>query len=317
MANPIHPGSAFVDPSLSTFASAYKNNQFIADRISPIVDVDKASGKYFKRNRRDVSKVLDDRISSKGQANEATYDVETAAYSVEDRALRQVIPSKLVSNADAPLSPEEWATANCMQRLMLAREKRVADLVMTQGNWSSGNYATVLNYWSDEVNGTPLTDLQTALEAIPSTGDDSQIILVMSLPVAHALMKHPQMLGLRAGGGSSAGQLSANELASFLGIGGVFVSKTFVTTSNEGQTATYSRVWSGTKAALVQVPRIVQGPEIEAFTVTFREQPGIETRRWNDQSVGKGGSDIVQVEFSDDEVVVQNDQGYLLQGVLA
>lgn len=315
---PINPASAHVDAPLSAFASAYKNRGFAADLVSPVVLVDKRSDKFFKRNRRDVSMPVNDLMSPQGKSNRATYDVTTDNYSVEDRALHEVVTASLRKNADAPISPEEWATQNCMQRLMLNREKRVADLVLATSSWATGNFGAGSD-WTDETGGSPLDDLNTALEAIPSTGEDSRLVLILSLPLFNALRKHPQMLGLRAGGGSNAGQLSDAEIAAFIGVDQVFVSRTFITDTNPGQTASYSRIWDATKAAILQVPTVVAGPEASLFSCTFRVDDGgdqgVVTRMWNDPAIGKGGSDIVQVEFSDDEKVIQNDMGYLLTGL--
>lgn len=312
---PIHAHGAHTDAQLTAFAVAYKNGAFIADDVCPVVMVDKRSDKFAKRNRRDVSMPINDLIGPSGKSNRATYDVTTDNYSVTGHALHEVVDLSLVRNADAPISPEEWATQNVMQRLMLNREKRVADLIMTAGNWASGNTGAGTD-WTDETAGTPLADLNTALEAIPSSGEDSRLILVLALPLWNALRKHPQMLGLRAGGGSSAGQLSAAEVAAFIGVDEVKVSRTFITTTNPGQsTAVYSRIWDATKAAIVQVPTVVSGPEASLFSCTFRVQPGIQTRKWHDPAYGEEGADLVQTSFADDEKVIQNDMGYLLTGL--
>ena len=324
----ITAADAHTDSRLTDFATSYKNEAFIADAIAPVVLVDKPSDKYTTRSRIDVNTTTLDKIGPRGRSNEVSYDVSTGTYLCEDRGLHGVVPKKLLATADAPIEPDEWATANVMRKLMLNREKRVADLVMTQANWASGQYATMGAYWSNETSGTPLSDINTGLEAIPSDGDDSDLIFVCSLPVWNALRKHPQMLGLRGGGRQEGGQLGMEEFAQYIGVDRVFVSNMRYSTTNEGQTASYSRIWSSTKAALVKVPRVIAGADLELFCCTFRQKSaalenvtednrGIVTRKWHDPSQGIGGSDIVQVEFSDDEKVVQNDMGYLFEGVLA
>ncbi|HEU4613753.1 MAG TPA: hypothetical protein VFS15_16790, partial [Kofleriaceae bacterium] len=76
-----------VDAALSDFATAYRNDGFIADMLCPVVLVDKRSDKYFTRSRRDVSTIVNDIIGPKSRANEASYDVSTSNYSVTGRAL--------------------------------------------------------------------------------------------------------------------------------------------------------------------------------------------------------------------------------------
>jgi len=311
-----------VDSALSTFATKYTNDGFIADEVCPIVSTDKLSGKYFTKSRIDVSTAVDDdALGARGEASELSYDVSTASFSVEDRGLKDIIPASVISNADEPLSPEEDSVDHLMQNISLSREIRVAALYQTAANFPSANKATVSNYWSDKTSGTPLADINTGRLALASPGAMVKKYLIMSLKVFQALASHPDFLSLRAGGGTDRGQVSEEEMASFLRIDRVFISEVTKNTANRGQsTATYSRVWSDTQATLVAVPENVASPErrgVSIFGCTFRVQPGLQVRRWDEPKLGRGGSTAVQVELADDEVIVQSDMGYLFSGVLA
>lgn len=305
-----------VDAALSDFASAYSPGEYFADRLSPLKSTSKRSGKYFTYARRDTEKLVNDRLSPEGGANEVSYTQGTANFSVEDRGLNGVVPAEVESNADAPLSPEEDETQNVMSALMRMREKRVADLLTTSSNFASGNYTTVGNYWTDKVDGTPLEDINTGHAALPPI-EDSLTYLVMSRPVWNALRVHPDMLGLRGGGGVDRGQVKRSEAAEALEVDEILVSNAWYDAANEGAAVSRARIWSSTKAVLVRVPKTVTSNRVHAFSVTFRTDPGIEVRKWDNPDRGKGGSLIVRCEFSDDEVVVQNDAAYLIQGVLA
>ena len=305
-----------VDSALSDFATAYSSGELFADMLSPIKGVSKRSAKFFTYSRRDTEKRVNDRLSTEGGANEISYSQGTSNYSVEDRGLNGIVPSEVESNADAPLSPEEDTTQDVTAALMREREIRVATLLTTQANFASGNYATAGAYWSDKVSGTPLDDINTGHAALPPT-DNAKTYLVMSRPVWNALRVHPDMLGLRGGGGVDRGQVSRREAAESLEVDEILVSNAWYDTANAGQTVSRARIWSGTKAVLVRVPASVSGNRVHSFSVTFRENPGLVVRKWEDPDRGKGGSLVVRVEFSDDEVIVQDDAAYLIQGVLA
>jgi hypothetical protein len=45
-------------------------------------------------------------------------------------------------------------------------------------------------------------------------------------------------------------------------------------------------------------------------------QAGIRVREWYDPAQGQGGTDMIAVELSDHEKVIQNDAGYLFTSVL-
>jgi hypothetical protein len=321
MSAPVSPASARINNALTDFASAYKNSQFIADAVCPILLTDKESGSFQKRLRKDQATPLDNRVGARGAIKEASYDLDSGTYLVEGRGLKQAIPEGVVLNADAVLDPKQLATQNVMQRNMLAREIRVADLIMTGGNWAVANTGAVSPNWDDEVDGVPLTNLQTGLQAIPFNGDDVRVIGVCSDVVFDTLSRHPQIMGLRGGGGTQGGPVSPEELASFLRIDSIFVSKVHKNTANTGQTASYSRVWTATTFAFVVVPTVLTSTEATVFAVTHRQnlpgsQKGFRVREWREEGEGIGGTDYVAAEHKDDENIIQNDAGYLFTSVL-
>lgn len=303
-----------VDAALSDFATAYRNDGFIADLLCPVVMVDKRSDKYFTRSRRDVSTIVNDIIGPKSRANEASYDVSTSNYSVTGRALVDFVSAAEVRNADAPLDPRQLAVQNLMQKLMLAREIRVATLLTTSGNYAPGNTSAVAVPWSTVTGSDPIGDINTAMAAIPFSGEDTQFFGFCSRPVWNALRKHPDILALK---GLDKGQVSRAEFASFFELDAMLVSDVWYDTANPGQSASYSRGWGSSVFGVVRVPRQLSGPDISAFACTFRVKPGMQVRTWDEPSRGEGGSEAIQVEFADDEVIVQNDMGYLLTGVVA
>lgn len=320
MATPVSPRSAHIDAALSDFAAAYTNSQYIADEVSPVILVDKESNAFFKRLRVDSATVVDDSAGPRAQLKEASYELEEDSYSVRPRGLRQLVSESLMLNADAALDPDQIAVSNVMNKIKLAREDRVASAIMTPGNWAVSNTAAAAAPWNDTVNSDPLGDLHTALEAIPFNGDDVRVLGVCSDRVWNTLSRHPQIMSLRAGGGTQGGPVRREELADYLGIDGIRVSKIHKNTAALGQTASYSRVWGTSTFALVVVPATLMSTEQTIFCATFRHDlpggvGGMRVRRWHDPSLGVGGGDYVACELKDDEKVVQNDAGYLITSV--
>lgn len=307
---PVNANSVHVDAPLSDFATAYKNSGFLADKLAPIIKVDKRSDKFFTRTRRDVSHIPSDLMGPRSEAQETTYELATDNYSVQDRALKDLVPYAVEQNADAPLKPEELATQNIMQRLMLARESRVATLLCTAGSYSATTAVSAV--WTNETTSTPVSDINTAIAAIPFSGEDANLVAWMARPVWNALRKHPALLAMK---GLDKGQVSRADFASFFELDDVFVSDLWYDTTNIGQTASYSRVYTATVFGVLRVPKMISGPDVSMFLGTFRVNPGIEVRTWESPEKGVKGSKTVQVGFSDDEKIIQNDMGYLLTSV--
>lgn len=310
---PVHAGSVHVDAPLTDFATAYQNSGFIADKLFPPISVDKRSDKFFTRNRRDVSHVVSDLMGPRSKSNSATYELSTDNYSVQDRALHDLVSYAMSQNADAPLNPEQMAVNNIMQKLMLAREARVAALVCSTGSYASGNSGAVGAVWSNITTSTPISDINTAVAAIPFSGEDASLVAWCTLPVWNALRKHPEILSLK---GTTTGQVSRAEFASYFELDEFHVSNLTYDTTNIGQSAAYSRTYTATQFGILRRPKMLAGADVSVFGVTFRVSPGIETSTWEEPSLGVKGSKAVQVAFSDDEKVVQNDMGYLMTSVL-
>jgi hypothetical protein len=319
-AYPISPRDAHVSAALSDFASSYVNAQFIADEVSPVLIVEKEADSFWKRSRIDQATIVNDRVGARSAINEINYEVEEATYNTIGRGLKHPIPESLRLNADPALNVQQIGTATVMQYIKLAREDRVATLLMTAGNWASGNTGAAGAVWTDDVDGAPIDDMHTALEAIPFNGEDVRVLGVCSDLVWNDLSIHPQVMSLRGGGNTSGGPVTSDELAKFLGIDGFCVSKVHKNTANLGVTASYSRVWGTNTFAFVVVPKQLMSTEQMAFSVTFRanlpgSSQGMRARQWHDPAQGIGGTDFVAVELKDDEKVVQNDAGYLLTSV--
>lgn len=309
---PANAASVHIDSALSNFAVKYENSGFIADRVCPILPVDKRSDTYFKRDRRDGAHAINDLLGPKSRANEFRYSLSTASYAVQDRGLVDYVGSSMQANADAPLDPREMSTQALMQQIMLARELRVATLFCTSGNFTNTGAAAAL--WTNETTSNPLGEINTAIATIPFSGEDSSLVAYCARPVWNALRKHPQLLALK---GTTTGQVNRQEFASYFEIDELVVSDLWSDTVNIGQTASYGRGWTSTVFGIVRVPKVIASPDTSVFGVTFRAKPGLRVRTWDEPAIGTGGSEAIQVEVSDDEAIVQADMGYLLTSVIA
>ena len=298
-----------IDGPLTSFATAYKNDDF----ISPIPDVKvpDLGGKFKKRNRRDVSKSLNDRIGDRSEANLVAYTTSDGTYVIDRRALKGDVPYSAIANANATLSPEEMATETVMQAILLAKEIRHASLLTTNTNYASSNRIAAANAWTDESLGTPDTNINSALATIPSIPQGSKLIACCGLEVFNSLRKHPRILAMK---GMVSGMVSRAELAQFFELDEVRVSRLTYDTANEGQSASYARVWGTNVFATMAVPK-TSGPDVQGFAVNFIHTDGLRVRKFHVAQEGYGGTDYVQVEHGDDVQAIQDDMGAIVTGV--
>lgn len=316
--DPIAPTNAHINAALTDFASAYQPGDMIADFVSPVILTEKKSDDFHKRLRKDVSTAVANRVGVRGKLNESTYDITTGEYKCLGYGLSGPVPLELQATADAALSVKEWATKDVMVRNALCREIRVADQVMTSGNWAASATAAATAVWTSTSSGVPLDDIHGALESMPSKGDSLKVG-ACALEVFNALKRHPQIRDLH---GTGQGQISRETLAEYLGLDELHVSEAWKNTANTGQAASYSRVWLATAFAILLVPKVVVTTQQTMFCATFRRnikgsKNGILTREWHVANEGTEGTDMVACTHEDDEVIVQDDSGFLITGVRA
>lgn len=318
------PGSAAVQVSvpISAFASGYKNSAFIADQICPIIHTDFAKGTYFTYLKSDTADVVDDLIGEETAAPTIDYTNGQTSFVVLDRGYKGYVSYKAIDNAQDPLKPRETRAARIMQRLLLAQEVRVATMLQTTSNYAAANTSAAAAKWTDEVNGSPVKDVQLMVASVaPGDPGMTKLVLALGLEAWQAMSRHPQILGLRPGGGTAGGVLKTAEVADYLGIDEILVCDVIKTTSARGLAAkTFGRVWDTTKAVLSRIPKAAQ-PTMEdelsihscMFRYASKNQTPLVAVEWDDPDRGGGkGSVVIKITHSTVEGIVQSDMGYCL-----
>lgn len=146
-----------VDTLLSNISVKYKNQDYIADRVFPIMPVKKTSDLYrvYDRNFR----IPETKRASKGEARQHIFEVSTAGYRLEHHALKDFVGDTEADNYDlADLRAD--VTEELTDVIMRRREKSVADL-FTSTNWSLGVSLAAANAFSANTtvsNPVPLFD---------------------------------------------------------------------------------------------------------------------------------------------------------------
>lgn len=318
------PEQLNINTPLTQFASGYQNSKFIADRVSPEILVSAVAGTFQKRSRADVNRADDDDLfGADGKASELTYTLSSDTYQLVPRGRVAYVGRAHSSVVTSGLDPEQEAVAQVMQAIMLAHEKRVATVVTTTTSYTSNNRHTAgtqskpaaATKWSDWSSADPVGDIKAALRKLPSVGDEFKRVMWMSDVVFDALSTHPQILALK---GTTSGVASEMELKSFFrGLDEIVVSETTYNSSNAGQSASYSRIWSETACGIVLVPPGNPSTESSIFAATFRHTDRVRVREERDGFRGYGGSAAFIVEhYTQPAKVIQDDCGVIISGCL-
>ena len=317
------PSQVHINGNLSTFASGYKPGSMIAADLCPNILVAKRDDSFFQKTRADVSTPLDDEIGPKGTVSEVDYTQTPASYKVRDYGLMGVVSNEEIDNADEPMAPLEERVQNLTYRLWLKHEMRVAAVLDTNASYLAANVIAGTAAWSNKSTSDPIKDIQTAVAVIaPGAEDDTELVMGLTLELWQALSRHPDLLGLRAGGGSEKGVLKMEEVAAQLGLDRIVVSSITKNTANRGlATPVYARVWDATKARIVRRPKgEPKGRDAMCFAANFAlKKNGPELFRvyeWAEPKIGVSGSVGVRVAGSEHAArIIQNDMAAIITGV--
>jgi hypothetical protein len=161
--------SVHVDAILTNISIAYLQNQdnFIADKVFPVIPVDKKSDKYFQYTKNDWFRDEAQRRAPGTESAGGGYNLSTGTYSADVYAFHKDVDDQTVANADAPLNPLREATEFVTRRMMLRKELQFVTDFFTTGVWaddvdgvagapSSGE----TKQWSDYTSSDPISDIE-------------------------------------------------------------------------------------------------------------------------------------------------------------
>lgn len=188
------------DKFLTEISVAYDQDaEFIGNRLSPAIPVDKQSDKYRVFNRDNAARVTQDFRAPGSRANELPPMMVPGkdTYFAEEHALKDVVPREEQQNADPEYNPEAEATERLTETILLNREYTLIQLVLATANYATGHSVTLsgVNQWSDYANSDPSKDIKTARFRFHKSmlGREPNTV-VMGWEVAWHLEDHPKFL---------------------------------------------------------------------------------------------------------------------------
>jgi len=318
--------SVHVDAILTNISVAYLQNQdnFIADKVFPIVPVDKKSDKFFTYTKNDWFRDEAQRRADATESAGGGYNLGTGSYSADVYAFHKDVGDQLLANADAPLNPLREATEFVTRRMLLRKELQFVSDFFTTGVWaddvtgvagapSSGE----TKQWSDYTSSDPIDDIEAAKsEILANTGMEANT-LVLGYEVFRQLKNHPDLVDRIKY--TSSQTITTDMLARMFDIDRVLVAKAVKASNNEGAAEAYSFAYG--KGALLAHVAPTPGLLTPSAGYTFS---------WTGVSGGIGSTigvssfrmdslraERVEAEMAFDNKVIAADLGYFWNTIVA
>ena len=318
--------SVHIDAILTNISVAYLQNQdnFIADKVFPVIPVDKKSNKYFTYTKNDWFRDEAQRRAPGTESAGGGYNLSTGTYSCDVFAFHKDVDDQTLANADTPLNPLREATEFVTRRLMLRRELQwVSDFFATSvwGTDVTGVAGTPTSgqtkQWSDYTSSDPISDIENAKSGILSATGMEGNTLVLGYDVFKSLKNHPDLVDRIKY--TSSQTITTDMLAAMFDIPRVIVAKAVKATNNEGATEAYSFA-HGKKALLCHVapqPGLLTPSAGYSFSwtgVSGGLGATIGTSQFRMESIK---SDRVEAEMAFDNKVIGSDLGYFWDSIVA
>jgi hypothetical protein len=168
-------------------------SDYIADKVFPVVPVQKQSDRYFVYTKGDWFR---DEVQIRAPGTQSAgsgYNLDnTPSYYAPVYAIHKDVDPQVRANSDDPLNPDRDATLWVTHRIMLKREIIVASAVLATGVWASPDI-TPSPQWN-LANSTPLEDIEAQIWAIKQVTGKFPNRFVLGPRVWEVLKNHDEIV---------------------------------------------------------------------------------------------------------------------------
>jgi len=268
-----------------SIAHIQQPNAFVADKVFPLVGVDKQSDIYLKYTRGDFMVDPGEQMTRAPNTRAALvgYGVDkTNTYYCRNQAIGMEISDELRGNADAVFQLDQEVTTLLSQIHLIRRERLLAAAAFAGSQWLGGTGGTDVDVtdgshggarWQDYGASDPIGDIELEKDTVELASGVLCNKLIMGAIVWRRLKHHPDFIDLIKYGAAAANpaMITPNLLAQILELDEVLVSRAIYKTSVEGVTLTLGRVIDD-DALLCYVPT-APGLLVPAAGYTFFWRP--------------------------------------------
>ncbi len=250
------PASLHIDKLMTDHSIAYRNKQYIADTIFPVVTVKKQSDRVPKYDQshwfRDEAKLRTP--GAKSQRGGFSVDT-TQTYFCDRYSYGFEIADEQRDNQDEPFDLDRDATEFATDKVLMRREVSFATNWFATSKWGTDKVGgTDFTKWSDYAGSQPLVDIATYRDVTESLGIPEPNMGILGKQGWLQVKWHPDLIDTIKY--TQKGQLSIEQVATLFELDQLLIGRSIYTTSPEGTaeaSVTYTRIW-GKNMLLLYTP---------------------------------------------------------------
>lgn len=258
------PGRAdvHVDRPLTNLSIAFRQSAdaFIADKVFPVVPVQKQTDSFFTIPR---GAFLRDQMEKKAPGAapaSANYNYDTDTYRADIWALGTQVADEIRANADSPLRLDQDMTELLTQQGLIRKERLWASNYFTTGVFSvdqtgvaAAPAANQFLQWNDAAS-TPIEDMRAGMRRVHERTGYRPNKLVLGREAYDVLLDHPDIVGrLDRGQTSGPAMVMRDSLAALFQVDEVLVMDAIWNSAVEGAADSFEFI-GGKSALLLYAP---------------------------------------------------------------
>ncbi|HEX2880998.1 MAG TPA: major capsid protein [Polyangiaceae bacterium] len=306
-----------------SIAYMQQSDQFIANRVYPVLPVDKRSDLFRIYQKDDWFR---DEAEKRGPATESAgggYDITQDSYFCDVYAFHKDIDDQTRDNSDADINLDRDATEFVTQRMLLKREKVWVTQNFQPGVWgttvtgvASGPGAGQVLRW-DDANSDPRANMKAARRAILSVTGYKPNTLVLHYDAMDALADHPDFVERIKY--TSTDSIDEAMLARIFKVDRVLVAGAIENSAKEGNVADFDFIY-GKHAWLGYVaPRPSLMAPSAGYTFSWKHAPlsndqSVQIKRFRMEPIA---SERIEGEIAFDDKIVGTDLGYFFEDIVS
>lgn len=287
---------------------------FVADRVFPVIPVQKQADKYFKYDKQQWFRSDAKKRAPATESAGSGFTISQDTYFADVIALHTDIADQIRANQDQPIDLDRDGTQFVTRQLLLRKEKDFMTEYMSTGVWSGGD-ASVTTKWNS-AGSDPVADVKARARAIKLLTGFKPNKMVVSPNVDDALKTNASILDRMKITDDKV--ITNGLLARLFEMDEYLVAEAVEDTAVEGGTASMGHMVSE-KVLLVYVERNpgIMKPSAGytfAWSGLFGAQQGTRISKFRMEPLK---ADRVEGEMTYDQKLVSADLGTLMTDLLA
>lgn len=251
-----------IDQALTNVSVMYRNADFLAEQVFPLIPVDKQSNKFFTYGPDNLRNQQDARRPG-AMSNEIDWTLSASPYFCDGHALHRYIPDEERENADAALDLDTDTTIQLTDKIFLNREINLVNALLSALTPVDLSASSGANQF-DNSAADPVEYIDFQKETVATQIGMRPNIMLFSRPAWRGFRNNPTVLK-HIFGFSSVGtgqQINVMQAKELLEVDDILIGDSIQVTSGEGITPITSQyVWgqpgatNGALAMLFYRPR--------------------------------------------------------------